>query len=258
MGSPPSLPARFALALLLATGTLWPRSASCQLVTDRPDFVEAVQVVGGGVLQVETSLAGADDRGAGWTLSTPTLLRLGIGTRWEVRLETEGYTRVDDPSGVNHGMADASVGTKVHLGGVAGGGAALLAHVDLPTGSELLRGEGARPSLRGVMEWGLGPSVSVGVMAGGVLERDGADGRTASGLAAVVAGWSLSDKVRVFLEGAAWRLARASAGGNEMVANLGGALLVHDDLQLDAAVSLPLVGDGPHVAFTLGLSRRFR
>src|SRR5690349_10760629 len=60
---------------------------------DRPDFVESSKVVGKGRLQLETSMLLERERsgeGRERTLSTPTLLRIGVSRELELRVETEG------------------------------------------------------------------------------------------------------------------------------------------------------------------------
>src|SRR5206468_3534083 len=59
---------------------------------DRPGVAESSQVVGKGRLQLETSLQWERERGDDLhtrTLSTPTLLRIGVGETTELRIETD-------------------------------------------------------------------------------------------------------------------------------------------------------------------------
>src|SRR5882672_7148159 len=100
------------VTLLLALAA--PPLRADEINTDRPDFVESSAVVGRGRFQLETSVAGERDNAGGLrlrTLSTPTLLRLGVSENIELRVESDGamHTRSFDPaSGVttkDHGWA---------------------------------------------------------------------------------------------------------------------------------------------------------
>jgi hypothetical protein len=161
-----------------------PRARAEGMVTDRPDFVEASEVVGPHRVQIEAGLdfdredaAGVRKRGR----STPMLLRIGLGDRFELRVETDGALRQEqrDPAtGLRTretGIADTALGVKWHRqDGDEGTGrpsTAWLLHVELPTGDREFRGPGWRPSLRYVAEWDLPDDVSIGVMPGVLLDQ---------------------------------------------------------------------------------------
>ncbi len=184
--SPGRLRAFVAPVALLATALAASEAAAedgDEISTDRPDFVESSSVVGKGVFQVETSLSYEHDRSNGATSrtrSTPTLLRYGVTEDVEFRIESEGLTRqaISDSGGTttHNGMADTSLGGKwrIRAGDEARGQAALalLADVELDSGSKAFRGAGKVPSLRLAAEWDLPGDASLGVMPG-VLLRQG-------------------------------------------------------------------------------------
>lgn len=237
--APSGLVLIFALAAPVAT-------AAEPIATDRPDFVESSLTVGRGRTQLETSLA-RDDGGA-W--STPTLLRIGLGDRWEARFESEGRLRADDGSG----WGDLSVGLKYHLADRDGAPSmAWLLHADLPSGDGE-PGRGVRPSVRFVAEWELTDTVGLGLMPGVALERDDAGHARVAGLFGAVVGRSVGERSRVFAEVAAERI---GAGDDEVLLDLGGAMLLDNDTQLDVAYSRGLVGPVPDHAVTVGFSRRW-
>lgn len=147
------------------------------IATDRPDFVKSAAVLGKGVFQLETSLAWEKNYSEGLTThtrTTPTLLRYGIGNALEVRLETDGATRQKTGGGegnvVESGVADMSLGVKWLMqegsGETRRPAMALLAHVDLNSGSSAFRGSGEVPSLRLVAEWELADDAVFGIMPG--------------------------------------------------------------------------------------------
>src|SRR5689334_1613128 len=66
-----------------------------ELVTDRPDFTESSEVVGRGVLQVESGMTFEGDRQDGdraRAISAPQLLvRVGVTPRFELRFGGDGF-----------------------------------------------------------------------------------------------------------------------------------------------------------------------
>jgi len=239
--------------------------AADPLATDRPDFVESSQTVGAGYWQIESSVAfDRDDesgiRGESW--STPTLLRVGIGDRWEARFETDGWieSRIREAGGRENssGIADLAVGLKYALGDPQGAGPAQawLLHFDLPSGDREFRGEGVRPSLRWVGEWALPNEWSMGVMPGLIREDNGEDTFVA-GIFGAVVGKSWSPNFRSFLELALPQIADSKYGGTEAYLDLGSAWLLSPDLQLDTAISLGLNERSVDRALTVGLSVRW-
>lgn len=90
---------------------------------DRPGIADGSNVVGSGIFQIES--------GAHWefrrdgdnrehTFFVPTLLRFGIGSRWEARIEGSTFTRVTtfDATGKTDetsGLAPTSLGFKYHI-----------------------------------------------------------------------------------------------------------------------------------------------
>lgn len=249
------------LAILSAVGT--PTTATGQISTDRPDFVESSLTVGSRVVQVESSVAyqrtgPSPAHTAAW--STPTLLRWGLGAAWEARLETDGV--VADASSPasrgGEGYGDVALGAKWHAGGDGAHvpSTALLLHVELPSGSPDLRREGHGVSLRGVLEWNLPHGLSTGFMPG-VASEVTQGVRHFSGLLGLVAGKEITDNTRGFLELAFPRVAASRHGGAEGQLNVGVAWVVGPDLQLDAALSVGVTDAAPDRSFTVGVSRRF-
>ena len=100
-----------------------PRARAEGMVTDRPDFVESSEVVGPHRVQIESGLDFDRDQAPGVRTrgrSTPTLLRIGLDERLELRVETDGALRQDqrDPAtGLRvrqTGIADTALGVKWH------------------------------------------------------------------------------------------------------------------------------------------------
>jgi hypothetical protein len=251
--------------LMLASGAT--ASAADAITTDRPDVVESSLTVGRGRFQIETSVARERDRDAGaksTTVTTPTLLRLGVSENLELRFETDGYVRAklsDPAAGVDErdsGYADASLGVKWHV--LDGEGlkpsTAVLLHTDMNSGSAAFRGEGVRPSLRIPFEWELANDFSLGVMPGIVYDKtNGA--RHASGVLAAVLGKQWTERFRSFVEVAGERIASSRNGGSTVTYNAGVAYLLTNNVQIDSALSWAANHNTPDFAWTIGLSIRF-
>ena len=133
-------------------------AAAPELVTDRPDFTESSEVVGRGVLQVESGLTFEDDRQAGErarVVSAPqVLVRVGMTPRFELRFGGDGFVsesiRTAGGAFQTSGSSDAEIGFKYKLTGspVAGFDAAILPSLSLPTGRDGLTSDGYDPGVK--------------------------------------------------------------------------------------------------------------
>ncbi len=256
----PTLPGGLGLGALALLMPVTTPLVHAQIATDRPDFVESSATVGAGAFQLETSVSygrtgSGADRAASW--STPTLLRLGVGDVWELRVESAGW--VHDASaagqGAGSGLADAAVGAKWHVAPQRGASpaTAVLVHADLPSGATALQGDGVRPSLRAVAEWELPAGVALGVMPGIALRRVSGES-FAAGVLGVVVGKALSSSVRTFAEVSFHQLAAAEHGGNAGTFNAGLALLLTEFVQLDTGFSWGLTESAEDLTWGLGFS----
>lgn len=235
------------------------------IVTDRPDFVESSNVVGRGRFQLETSVLVERDRNAAArvrSLSTPTLLRFGLGDAFELRVETDGRTIVHSTElpvgarGTAAGYADTALGVKWHVLDEQGRTPSLgvLLHADLPSGSRGFHGQGVRPSLRVAAEWELPGDMSLGLMPGIGVEHDDAGARYSYGIFGAVLGKSFSERTRGFVEIAAPQIAHAADGGTNATFDIGGAYLLSPSCQVDTMLSRGLNSRTPDWRWTLGLS----
>ncbi|MGE4088290.1 MAG: transporter [Immundisolibacter sp.] len=256
-----------------AAGALLLAAACAQaddIATDRPDFVESSDVVGKGVFQIETSFAYESDRNDGVRTrvrSTPTLLRYGISDTVELRAETDGYlherVRAGGVSDTESGAADASIGLKWHLqdGDAAGHrpALALLAHVDLESGSAAFRAPAEVPSLRVVAEWELPGDAAFGVMGGAAYDKDELrDDRYWSGILAATYSRPLIGALRGFVEVAGQALRGERRGGDVVTFDTGVTYALSSDTLVDLSVNLGLNEHTPDRAIGIGFSHRFR
>ena len=256
------------VAVLLATAATAQEGVE-PLVTDRPDITESSQVVGPGRFQIETGLLreyrsgrNGDER----SLFTPTLLRLGLTSRWEARLETDGYSRArvfSPDAGVTRtsGYSVLAPGAKYQIREAGEGwtepSLAAIFHVNVPSGSGIFRGQKLTWDAKVAADWDLAPKWSLGVNAALVFDEDDRGKVFTSGVLTGSLGRELTNRVRSFVE-LATQLPESSHGGRALVLDGGFTYLLNLDTQLDLAVGTGLSGATPaDVFWTLGLSRRF-
>ncbi len=230
---------------------------------DRPDVTESSQVVGAHRVQLEAGLQWDRQRDPDAhvrTLTTPTMLRIGLSRTLELRLETEGRTiaHASDPATgvhmVDAGWAESAAGVKWHVADQDGmrPSVGLIAGVALPTGSRALRGTGFRPSLSLPVEWDFGNDWSLAVMPGVVRDSNDAGGHYAYGVFAAALGKSFSERLRGFAEVAAPQIGH----GTQALVDAGVSWLVNKDCMLDAMVVHGLNRQTPGLSLAFGVSFR--
>jgi hypothetical protein len=225
---------------------------------DRPNVANSSQVVGSHRVQLETGVQWDRQRDLEAhvrTLTTPTLLRIGVSDALELRLESDGRTieHASDPGTgvhtVSAGWADLSAGLKWHVADQDGmrPSVGLIAEVALPTGSAGLRGSGFRPSVELPVEWDLGHDWSLGVMPGVVRDSD-----FTYGVFAASVGKAFSERLHGFAEVAAPQIGH----GTQAIVDAGVAWLVNRDCQLDAMVVHGTNRQTPGLSLAFGISVR--
>jgi hypothetical protein len=225
---------------------------------DRPNVANSSQVVGNHRVQIETGVQWERQRDADAhvrTLTTPTLLRLGVSDALELRVETDGRTieHASDPLAGTHtvsaGWADLSAGVKWHVADQDGvrPSIGVIAEVALPTGSAGLRGSGFRPAVELPVEWDLGHDWSLGVMPGVVRDSDGTYGVFAASV-----GKAFNERLHGFAEVAAPQIGH----GTQALVDAGVAWLVNKDCQVDAMVVHGVNRQTPGLSLAFGVSIR--
>lgn len=242
---------------------LGPATGSSQepepLVTDRPDFTESASVPGGGRIQVE----------GGWTVEgsgdarehslAEILIRIGIGERFEARIEPGSWAAVDDgEGGEDSGFDDGGIGFKAMLLDAAPPGipaAALLLSSSVPTGHDEIGESGWQPEARLALGWDLSEIWSLGANAGWGRPEDGGE-RFDQALGSVALGRSLGERLGAFLE--LYGFAPVDPGGDDAAWVDGGLTLGFGaDAQLDVRAGAGLTSAASDWLFGLGFARRF-
>jgi hypothetical protein len=234
---------------------------------DRPNVANSSQVVGQGRVQLEL--------GANWdrqrrddphvrTLSTPALLRIGLGETTELRIESDGRSIEHDydPASGEHGRSagwnDTSVGFKWHFADGEGARPALglIGKVALPTGSSALRGSGLLPQMVLAAEWELAKDWSLAVTPGAGRDLDDSGKHYGYGILAASLGKKFSERAQGFFEVAAPQIASASHGGSLAQVDAGVSWLLNKNCQVDAMVVHGLNRNTPDLSLAFGLSVR--
>jgi hypothetical protein len=120
-----------------------------EIVTDRPDITESSVVVPPGTLQIENGVTWTRDHRKSTVDFPESLLRLGVASRTEFRLELPNYLTAlggrDNPSG----LSDISAGVKRQLGPLPGAvDLAVIAGVTFPTGGRSIGSHGFDPFIK--------------------------------------------------------------------------------------------------------------
>ncbi len=234
---------------------------------DRPNVANSSQVVGQGRVQLEIGASWdrqRDDALHVRTLTTPVLLRIGLGDTAELRVESDGRSiehEVDRTAGMrrtNAGWEATSIGFKWRFADGEDGRPALglIGNVALPTGSSALRVRGLLPQLVLAAEWDLPKDWSLAVTpgAGADVDEDGA--RYNYGVLAASLGKKFNERVQGFFEVAAPQIASASHGGNRVQVDAGVSWLLNKNCQVDAMVVHGLNRNTPDLGLAFGLSVR--
>jgi hypothetical protein len=246
------------------------RAAEDTISTDRPDFLTGPDVVGKGRFQIEfgglVQRDDADDTRTR-TVTTPTLLRMGLTDTLELRLETDGpmltrETAMPTQTTVHeHGWADTSLGIKwnTHAGSAETGTPSIgwVFKAELPSGSRVFRGRGIRPAVRSALQFELANDMDFAATAGVKYDNNDFAGRFWSGTLGAGFIKGLTDRVRLQAEIVAQQIAHKRYGGNVVVADLVVMYLLTNSIQVDALIGRGLTSESPKYIFTTGISARF-
>ena len=148
--------------LVLVLLGLSPTAAAEPLSADRPGVANAPDVVGRGVVQLESGIAFAreddgDDPNTNSVAVPNLLLRVGVLDSLELRFSMGGWVH-DDRSGArdHSSVSDVVISSRLRLSGQEGlrPATALGLPVGMPTGSGAVTSDGVDPSSAQCSAWG--------------------------------------------------------------------------------------------------------
>lgn len=255
--------------LLAAIAVLFPVAAAADdaINADRPGIADGSMVVGRGRFQIETGLQQEfrDQSGErAHTVFSPTLIRCGLGDAWEMRIESNIYawsriTAADGTFTKSNGNAPFSIGTKFHFQDADSTHPSLgiIARVSPRSGSGDYRTHHTTGDMRLVADWDFADAWSLNPNIGLARYEDGSGQVFLAGLFAATLSYSVSNKLSIFLDGAA-QTPEQKNGKTMTLYDTGIAYQMTPDMQLDMSAGIRDRGDTTANQFIgAGISVRF-
>lgn len=229
---------------------------------DRPGIADGSKVIGAGRFQLETGIQEEYRDGAAktHTLFIPTLVRIGVGERWEARVEGNTFTRVstigtDMTSAATSGFAPLSVGFKYAILDADHGRPSVGAIVRAfpASGSNDVKTEHFTADARLVADWDVAPKFSVNPNVGFARYESG--GRTFGAfLFAFTLNYQPTDKLNPFVD-VGYQHPSEPGGSGVAIFDAGVAYIVGRNVQLDVSLGSGN-GDAPQPFVAVGISIR--
>jgi hypothetical protein len=231
------------------------------LVSDRPDFTEAVETLAPGRVQLEGGHTFSRAAAEKTNTSGEVLLRIGVASRAELRLEAGSYSTLTSPLTDVRGREDGAVGMKVRLHDAPDSGRSivpalsLLVATSVPTGSSVFRQRAMQPEAKLASAWTLSDRVSFAANVNVARPVDGSD-RFTEWAASGSLGVSLTERYGLYAEvfGFAPQL---SGAPRTAYANSGLTAGVTPSFQLDIRAGVGLNGTGPDYFVGAGFAKRW-
>lgn len=232
---------------------------------DRPGLAEGSATVNPGRFQIETGgqkefREVEEVNEQSWLI--PTLLRLGLWSGFELRVETDLYTwsRVAEPEAEvvhSEGFAPVSAGFKYNFLRTETASFGAIGRIFPPSGSNEFRSDHVTGDFRLVADWDFAPDWSLNPNLGVAVEESEDGGTFTSALAAATLAYGVTDWLEVFID-TALQSPEQEHGKTGIAFDGGIALLVGNDMQLDVSAGTRIKGDSPADPFVgAGASFRF-
>jgi hypothetical protein len=233
---------------------------------DRPGIADGSGVVGAKKIQVESGFQ-KEFRHQGQTrehtLFIPTLLRIGINSHLEARIEGNTFTRrtdfdVTDMTNHTSGLAPFSFGIKYQIqesDGVRHPSVGVIARIFPAWGSGDFHTQQVTGDLRLAADWEFAPKLSLNPNVGvGLYEDEGK--RFTAGLFAMTLSYAPTKKLNPFID-IGLQAPEEKGGKTAVIADAGVAYIVGRNIQLDVSVGTGAHGNSPpHPFISFGISFR--
>jgi len=236
---------------------------------DRPGIADGSSVVGSKTFQLESGIQ-LEYRRSGdiheHTFFIPTLLRFGIGNRWEARIEGNTYTRdTTFDSGIKtdqaSGFAPTSLGFKYHLYQSSGENQLSLGtivRVFPAWGSHEFRAEHTTGDIRLAADWNFAPRLKLSLNPNiGVARYEDDQNRLFTALLfATTLNYAPTKKLNPFID-VGVQAPEATEGKTSAILDGGLAYILGRNVQLDAGFGTRVHGvTGPQPFLEFGISWR--
>jgi hypothetical protein len=236
---------------------------------DRPGIADGSTVIGAQRFQIESGIQEEFRRsgdGREHTFFVPMLLRFGVDSHWEARIEGNTFTRVttfDSANTTNResGFAPLSVGFKYHIYNSNGDhqiSLGTIVRVFPPWGSKEFRTQHATGDVRLAADWDLAPSLKLSVNPNiGVGWYEDDKGRVfTAGLFAMTLNYLPNKKLNPFVD-LGVQSPETTNGKAAAILDSGVAYIIGRNLQIDASIGTRVHGDtAPQPFLGFGISWR--
>ena len=236
---------------------------------DRPGIADGSTVVGAKTFQIESGFhlefrRSVDTREH--TVFVPTLLRFGIGSRWEARIEGNTFTRVTtfdsaDVSEQTSGFAPTSMGLKYHIYNSNGDHQVSLGtiiRVFPAWGTKEFRTQHTTGDIRLAADWNFAPRLKLSVNPNiGLARYEDDQGRLFTArLFAITLNYAPTTKLNPFID-VGIQSPEATGGQSSVILDGGVAYTIGRNLAIDTSIGTRLHGmTGPQPLLEFGISWR--
>ena len=249
------------VVLVVVQGCATATASRGPLVSDRPDFTESTVTMRTGEVQLEGGHTFTRVTSAKVNTTGELLVRVGVGSRAELRFEPGSYTKVTSPLGDASGREDGAIGVKLRFHTPPDDTRSLVPAVALvlgssvPTGSNRFRQNRPQPEAKLATAWSLTDRIDLSTNVNVARPRDDTRRYTEFATSASF-GFELTPRVGAYAEvyGFAPQLAGAA---RTRYANTGFTFGVTPNVQLDLRGGLGLNGDAPDYFVGAGFVRRW-
>ena len=234
---------------------------------DRPGIADGSTVIGPKRIQIESGVQAEFRRDADsreHTLFVPTLLRIGIDSHWEARVEGNTFTRVTTmtpglPDDQSSGLAPSSFGFKYHFQdskGISHPSLGAIVRVFPSWGSGDFASQHVTGDVRLAADWDFAPKLSLNPNVGIGRYEDDRGGLFTTALVAVTLNYLPTKKLNPFID-MGLQAPEQTAGKASVIFDAGIAYIFGRNLQLDASAGTGAHGvTPPHPFISFGISYR--
>ena len=256
-----TVPVARLFALVAVQGCATAAATREPLVSDRPDFTESTSTMKRGEVQLEGGHTFERVTASKVNTTGELLLRIGVASRAELRIEPGSYTKVTSPFGDASGREDGALGMKLRFHTPPDEqrsiipAVALVFDSSIPTGTSRFRENHPQPEVKLATAWSLTDRIDLSTNFNVARPRD-ENGRYTELAASASFGFALTSRVGAYAE--VYGFAPQLEGvGRTHYANSGFTLSVTPNVQFDLRAGLGLNGDAPDYFVGAGFVRRW-
>lgn len=233
---------------------------------DRPGIADGSTVIGTGTIQIESGIQQESRRSGDsreHTFLIPTLLRFGVDSHWEFRIEGNTFTRVttSDSTDTTSGFAPVSLGFKYHIYKSTGChqfSLGTIGRVFPAWGSKEFRPQHTTGDIRLAADWDFAAKLSLNPNIGVGWYEDDQGRQFTAGLFAMTLNYLPKERLNPFVD-VGFQSPERKHGPAGAILDSGVALIIGQNVQLDAAVGTRVHGNtGPRPFVAFGISWRAR